>query len=101
MLLAAPIVALLVVPRLARAAFGRSAPLVVRLPKLKVTLSWDEIVIGAMAIAGVIVQAALALRTYWRFNFGTEASWLAFGSYLLLIVAIVFVLQASLLRRHI
>lgn len=99
-MLAAPIVAVLAVPRLLQAALGRRESLVVTLPKLGLTLSWDEAVIGAMGIAGIVVQGAFALRAYWRFNFGSEASWLAFGAYLLLIVVTVFVLQASLLRRH-
>jgi hypothetical protein len=99
-LLAAPIVALLVVPRLVRAALGHTESLAVRMPKSGVTLSWDEAVMSTMGIAGIVVQGALALRSYWRFNFGSEAFWLAFGSYVLLLAVVIFVLQATLLRRH-
>ncbi len=100
-MLAAPIVALLVVPRLVRAMLGRPATLVLHLPRLGLTLLWDDAVMGAMAIAGVVVQAVFALRAYWRFNFGTAGSWLAFGAYVLLIVVMLFVLQSRVLRRHI
>lgn len=98
-ILAAPILALLVVPRLVRAALGREAVLVLPLPRVGLRLLWEDAVIAVMGVAGIVVQAVFALRSYWQSNLGTAGSWLAFGSYVLVIVVVLFILQARVLRR--